>query len=65
MSNMWITNGEKRHMDQDDAGASLRNNDDLCIPLVKYAHLDNSPIFGFQKFGTTLMKYRLYKYIAS
>jgi hypothetical protein len=46
---MWITNGEKRNMDQDDVGASLRNNNNLYIPLVKYAHLDNSPIFGCPK----------------
>jgi hypothetical protein len=36
-------------MDQDDAGASLRNDNDLFILLVKYAHLDNSPIFEFLK----------------
>jgi hypothetical protein len=60
LSNMWITIGEKRNRDQEDVGASLRNDNDLYIPLVKYAHLDNSPIFGFPKmwnnFGETLTK---------
>ncbi len=57
---MWITNGEKRNRDLDDAGASLRNDNDLYILLVKYAHLENSPIFGFPKiwnnFDETLIK---------
>ncbi len=59
LSNMWITNGEKRNRDLDEAGATLRNDKDLKIPLVKYAHLDNSPIFGFPKIWNnfdTLMK---------
>ncbi len=57
---MWITNGEKRNRDQDDAGASLCNDNALYMQLVKYAHLDNSPIFGFPKiwnnFDETLTK---------
>ncbi len=48
LSNMWITNGE-RSQEHDAEGAFLRNDSELYIPLVKYNHLDNSPIFGFPK----------------
>jgi hypothetical protein len=42
---MWITNGEKINLHLDADGATLRNDDDLHVPLVKYKYLDNSLIF--------------------
>jgi hypothetical protein len=37
----------------------------LYIPLIKYAHLDNSPNFGFLKIWNNLMKFWSNRYIAS
>jgi hypothetical protein len=49
LSDMWITNGDRRNQEQIAEGASLRNDSDLYIPLVRYNYLDNSPIFGFPR----------------
>ncbi len=51
LSFIWITNGERRHLDQKIEGNSLRNDSDLYVPLGKFIYLDNKPIhiYGFPK----------------
>ncbi len=63
--NTWITNGEKRPLDLDDAGASLCNDNDLYIQLIKYVYLDNSPIFGFPKICNNFDVFKLNQFIAN
>jgi hypothetical protein len=49
LSCMWTTNGERRIFNQESDGASLRNDNDLYVPLVKFNYLDNTPIYGFPR----------------
>jgi hypothetical protein len=46
---MWTTNGERRTLNQESEGASLRNDNDLYVPLVKFNYLDNTPIYCFPR----------------
>lgn len=49
LSCMWTTNGERRILNQEFEGASLRNDNDLYVPFVKFNYLDNTPIYGFPR----------------
>ncbi len=49
LSCMWTTNGERRTLNQESEGASLRNDNDLYVPLVKFYYLDNTPIYCFPR----------------